>query len=121
ADSLFTYSVNDKQRLKSLMLKADILEKQEKRGEAIEHALEALKLAKQQEDYSFEARIYGFLSTQYRTIGFLDKGKDAIKNGVAVSFNIKNKDQVTKYRAMADQEMAEYALEEKEYDSAIEY
>ena len=121
ADSLFTYSVNDKQRLKSLMLKADILEKQEKRGEAIEHALEALKLAKQQEDYSFEARIYGFLSTQYRTIGFLDKGKDAIKNGVAVSFNIKNKDQVTKYRAMADQEMAEYALEEEEYDSAIEY
>lgn len=121
ADSLYTYSVNDKQRLKSLMLKADILEKQERRGEAIQQALEALKLAKAENDYSFQARIYGFLSTQYRTIGFLDKGKESIKKGVAISFNIDDKDQVTKYRAMADQEMAEYALEEKEYETAIEY
>lgn len=121
ADSLYTYSVNDKQRLKSLMLKADILEKQEKRGEAIQQALEALKLAKAEDDYSFQARIYGFLSTQYRTIGFLDKGKESIRNGLAISFNIDDKNQVTKYRAMADQEMAEYALDEKEYETAIEY
>ncbi len=121
ADSLYTYSSNNKQRLKSLMLKADILEKQEKRGEAIQHALKALKIAEEENDYSFQSRIYGFLSTQYRTIGFLDKGKESIKNGVAISFKIENKDQVTKYRAMADQEMAEYALEEQEYDRAIEY
>ena len=121
ADSLYTYSVNDKQRLKSLMLKADILEKQEKRGEAIQLALEALEIAKADNDYSFQARIYGFLSTQYRTIGFFDKGKESIKNGLAISLNIENKEQVIKYKGMADQEMAEYALEAKEYDIALEY
>ncbi len=121
ADSLYTYSSNDKQRLKSLMLKADILEKQEKRGEAIQHALKALKFAEQEKDYSFQARIYGFLSTQYRTIGFLDKGKESLKKGLEVSSNIENKDQVTKYRAMVNHEMAEYAYEEKEYEKAIEY
>lgn len=121
ADSLYTYSSNEKQRLKSLMLKADILEKQEKRGEAIQHALKALKIAEQEKDYSFQARIYGFLSTQYRTIGFLDKGKESLQNGLAVSSNIENKDQVTKYKAMVNHEMAEYAYEEKEYKIAIEY
>lgn len=121
ADSLLTYSTSGKQRLKSLMLKADIFEKQERRGEAILLALEALKIAEQENDYSFQARIYGFLSTQYRTIGFLDKGKESIKNGVAISFKIDKKDQVTKYRALADEEMAEYAMEEKEYETAIEY
>ena len=121
ADSLYTYSVNDKQRLKSLMLKADILEKQEKRGEAIQHAQKALLIAEQENDYSFQARILGFLSTQYRTIGFLDKGKETIKKGLEVSSKIENKEQVIKYRAMVNHEMAEYAYEEKEYDKAIEY
>ena len=121
ADSLYDYSTTERQRLKSIMLKADILEKQEKRGEAILLAQQALKIAEQEKDYSFQARIYGFLSTQYRTIGFFDKGKESIKNGVAISFKIDKKDQVTKYRAMADEEMAEYAMEEKEYEKAIEY
>ena len=53
ADSLFTYSSNDKQRLKSLMLKADILEKQERRGEAIQHVQQALQVAVNDKDYSF--------------------------------------------------------------------
>ncbi len=121
ADSLYTYSTTEKQRLKSLMLKADILEKQEKRGEAIQHALAALKIAKAEDDYSFQARIYGFLSTQYRTIGFFDKGRESIQKGVAISRNMTNKEQVVKYKGMAYQEMAEYALEEKDYPAAIDH
>lgn len=121
ADSLINNASNAKQRLKSIMLKADILEKQERRGEAIQQALQALEIAKTENDFSFQARIYGFLSTQYRTIGFLDKGKESINKGIEVSNHIKNKAQITKYLAMANQEMAEYALEEKEYRSAIEY
>ena len=121
ADSLLVNSQNAKQKIRLTMLIADIFEKQEKRGEAIQYAFKALEMAKQENDYSFQARIYGFLSTQYRIIGFLDKGKESIKDGVAISFKIDDKDQVTKYRAMADQEMAEYAMEEKEYIQAIEY
>lgn len=121
ADSLYTYSANGKQKLKSVMLKADILEKQEKRGEAIKQAIKALQIAKDEDDYVFQARIYGFLSTQYRTVGFLDKGKESIRNGVAISSKISDKDEVTKYKAMADQELAEYALDEKDFERAIEH
>ncbi len=121
ADSLYNYSVNGKQKLKALMLKADILEKQEKRGEAIQHALKALSIAEEENDFNFQARIYGFLSTQYRTIGFFDQGKSSLKKGLAISSKITNKEQIPKYRAMVDQELAEYALEEKGYNKAIEH
>lgn len=121
ADSLYTNSITKKQRIKSLMLKADILEKQEKRGEAIKQALNALKLAEEDKDYSFQSRIYGFLSTQYRTIGFLDKGKESLQKGVSISEKIENNNQTLKYIAMANQEMGEYALEENKYKEAIEF
>ena len=121
ADSLYNYSISERLRLRSLMLKASILEKQGQRGEAILLAQRALEIAEQEKDYSFQARIYGFLSTQYRTIGFLDKGKQSIQKGFDISSNIADKVQVTKYRALVNHEMADYAMEENEYRKAIEY
>ncbi|HLV38435.1 helix-turn-helix domain-containing protein [Xanthomarina sp.] len=121
ADSLFLHSRNEKQKIKSLMLIADILEKQEKRGEAIIYALKSLEVAKNEKDYTFQARIYGFLSTQYRTIGFMDKGKSFLNKGLEASNHIPNKRQVEKYLAMMHEENAEYALEALDYDKAIEH
>ncbi|WP_179317581.1 helix-turn-helix domain-containing protein [Winogradskyella undariae] len=121
ADSLHVYSINDKQKIKTIMLMADILEKQEKRGEAILKALEALEVSKKDEDYVWQSRIYGFLSTQYRIIGFIDKGKSFLKKGVEASTHFTNKQQILKYKAMSNHEMAEYAFEEKDYYKVIEY
>jgi len=121
ADSLYVYSVNNKQKVKTLMLIVDILEKQEKRGEAIVKALEALEICKQDEDYVWQSRIYGFLSTQYRAIGFTDKGKFFLKKGVEASSYIVDKKQVLKYKGMSNHELAEYAFDEKKYNKAIEY
>src|SRR5690606_6813433 len=121
ADSLYSYSVNDTQRIKSLMLRADILEKQEKREEAIEEARKALKIAESSNNYSFQARIYGFLSTQYRNIGFVDKGRGLLEKGIEISSKIEDKIQVTKYKAMAKQELADYAIEAEDYLKALEY
>lgn len=121
ADSLFLHSVNSGQKIKSLMLVADILEKQEKRGEAILYALQSLEIAKEVDDYSFQARIYGFLSTQYRTIGFMDKGKSFLNMGLEASTQITDKGRVEKFLAMTHEENAEYALEVLDYDKAIDY
>ncbi|WP_458628688.1 helix-turn-helix domain-containing protein [Winogradskyella sp. PC D3.3] len=121
ADSLYVYSINDKQKVKTLMLIADILEKQEKRGEAIIKALKALDIVLNEEDYIWQSRIYGFLSTQYRTIGFIDEGKKFLTKGVEASNHFSDKKQVLKYNAMSNHEMAEYAIEEKDYYKAIEY
>ena len=121
ADSLYTYSISDNQRIKSLMLSADVLEKQEQRMEAIEYAQKAIKIAEDSQDYSFQARIYGFMSTQYRQLGFSDKGKEFIQKGLEVSSKMENKRQVTKYQAMANHELADYALSENDNKKAIEY
>ena len=121
ADSLYNYSINDKQRIKSLMLSASVFEKQEKRKEAIEYAMKALKIAKKSKDFSFQARIFGFMSTQYRSLGFTDKGKEFIQKGLDISSKMENKVQVTKYQAMANHELADYAMDEGEYEKAIEY
>ncbi len=120
ADSLYIHSTSRKKQIRALMLSANILEKQERRLEGIEYALKALEICKQEKDYSFEARIYGFLSTQSRNIGYYDQGKHYLQKGIEVSSKIENQQQVERYLAMANHELAEYAFEEKDYDTALE-
>ena len=121
ADSLYNYAINDRQRVRALLLSADILDKQEKRMEGIQYAMKSLVIAEKSKDYTFQARIYGYMSTQYRELGFLDKGKDYIQKGLDISYKIKDKDQLTEYQAMANHELADYAVEEKDYKKGIEY
>ena len=121
ADSLYVYSIDDSQRMKSIMLTASIYEKKEERIESIDYAMKALEIAKKINHYSFQARIYGFMSTQYRTLGFSDKGKEYIQKGLDVSSKIENREQVTKYQAMANHELADYAMDEHDYKKAIDY
>ncbi|EGV44492.1 helix-turn-helix domain-containing protein [Bizionia argentinensis JUB59] len=119
ADSIHLNSKNVKQKLSTHMFLADILEKQDMRGEAIGHALEALEIAEAEGDYNFQSRIYGFLSSQYRIIGFLDTGKDYLEKGIEASANISDKKQALKRQGQSNQELAEYALDENDYYKAI--
>jgi len=120
ADSLHLNSNNDIQNLRSLMLKADLLEKQGRRNESIENALEALAIAENIGDYQWQAKIFGFLSTQYRHLGLLDQGKIYLKKGIAVSANIEDQLLASQFRGMTYQEMAYYAGEEEKFNEAIE-
>lgn len=121
ADSLYIYAIDDHQKTRALMLSANILDKQEDRKAGIEYAMKALELAKKSKDYSFEARIYGFMSTQYRRMGFSDKGKEYILKGLEASSKMEDKAGVSKFQAMANHELADYAMIEKKYEKAIEY
>ncbi|UMB53396.1 helix-turn-helix domain-containing protein [Lutibacter sp. A64] len=121
ADSLSIYADNEQQKIKSQILFADILAKQEKKGEAINKLLEVLEIAKQEKEYAYQARIYGFLSTLYRDIGFIDKGRNFINKGMKVSDFISDNDRRLKYIALCNQELAEYAFDEKNYNRTIEY
>ncbi|UMB59996.1 helix-turn-helix domain-containing protein [Lutibacter sp. A80] len=121
ADSLFLYSESNHNKIKSLMLTADILAKQEKRGEAIVKSLEVINIAEDEKDYVLLARNYGFLATQYRMIGFYDKGKSFLEKGIKISDYFSNKKQIENYKAICNVEFAEFALEEKDYQKAIEH
>lgn len=121
ADSLLVMAKNENEKIELTMLLADILAKQENIGDAILYAQNALQIAIRENDYIFQVRIYVFLSTQYRTIGFLDKGKSFLNKGLKTCEFVENKEHVVKYGAMIQQKFAEYALDEKAYEKAIEY
>lgn len=119
ADSLFQYASSDLHKLKALMLSADLLEKQDKREEAIAFVLRAESIANTIEDYQWQARIYGFLSTQYRIIGLIDQGKRYLKNGLEASAKVTPKSASDQYQGMVFQEMAHYAMHEEDYGKAV--
>src|SRR5699024_6186898 len=102
-------------------LSATILEREERKIEAIEYASKSLEITKELKDYSFEARIYGFLSTQNRNIGFYSEGEHYLKKGMEVIHKLKDRNKVERYLAMANHELAEYAMEKQDYINAIQY
>lgn len=119
ADSLFKASSTNLQKIKSLMLSADLHEKQSKREEAIAYVLQAESIANTIENHEWQARIYGFLSTQYRIIGLIDQGKRYLDKGLKICDKITPQSSSDQYRGMVFQEMAHYAIYEKKYEEAV--
>lgn len=119
ADSLFHHSSSEIHKLKALMLCADLLEKQDKREQAIAFVLRAESIAITIEDYQWQARIYGFLSTQYRIIGLIDQGKRYLEKGLNASEKVTPKSASNQYLGMVHQEMAHYAMLEENYAEAV--
>lgn len=119
ADSLYKTSTTELNKLKSLMLSADLLEKQSKREESIAYVLKADSIASTIENYEWQARISGFLSTQYRIIGLIDQGRRYLDKGLEASEKIKPQSVSNQYTGMIYQEMAHYAIYEENYTKAV--
>src|SRR5690606_26074749 len=109
----------DLQRIKSLMLSADLLEKQNKREETIAYVLRADSLASATKNHEWEARISGFLSTQYRILGLIDQGKRYLKKGLEASDKITSQSTSNQYKGLVYQEMAHYAMHDTDYVEAV--
>lgn len=120
ADSLYRGSKTEIQKVKSLMLLADLLEKQGRRNEAIEYALKAEELASANLNYQWMARVYGFLATQYRIVGLADHGKTYLQKSVAISDKFTDESSYDSYMGIIFQEKAYYAIGEKKYGESIE-
>lgn len=121
SDSLYKVANSSKDKIKALLLSADILVKQNKRTDGIHYALKALNFAKESSDFNYLARIYGFLSTQCRTIGFYEKGKYYLNQGLSASLKFTDVSKKLPYQAMVDHEMAEYALINNDYIKGLNY
>lgn len=119
ADSLYLNSNSGMQKLKSLMLSASVLEKSGERAKAIDKALLSLSIAEKTKDYVWQGRILGFLSTQYRHIGFLEQGKIYLEKGLELSSKMEDLKSGQHFRGLTYQEMAYYALQEKRFKDVI--
>src|SRR5690606_34479553 len=82
SDSLYRFSANELQRVKSLMLTSTLYQQTGDNKQAINYALQAGEIAARNKLYEWQARIFGFLSTQYRIAGIYNKGKVHLERGM---------------------------------------
>lgn len=118
SDSLYRHSTQDIHRLKALMLTSSLSQQKGDIRKSVHYAETADKIAVKNKFYDWEARIAGFLSTQYRLMGLYDQGKVYLEKGQRVSEHIEN-DQIRKlYLGLIYQETAYYEIEYDNYDKA---
>ncbi len=118
SDSLYRNSEKEIHRLKALMLSSTLFQQKSEMKKSIQFAEKADEIAVKNKFYDWEARIAGFLSTNYRQIGLYDQGEKYLEKGKKVSKLIENDQIKTLYLGMIYQETAYYALADNNYQKA---
>lgn len=120
SDSLFLSASNQVNKVKALMLKSTLYSQKGHMEMAIAIATKAEKIANDHNIYEWQARISGFLSTQFRSVGLYKIGEEYLDKGIIASENltgnIKNL-----YAGMVYQEKSIYSLNIKDYNTALYY
>ncbi|MDF3026441.1 MAG: helix-turn-helix protein AraC type [Fluviicola sp.] len=118
ADSLYRHSKPEIFRLKALMLSSSLFQQKGDIKKSVQYAVKADSIAVSQQFYDWEARIAGFLSTQYRIMGLYEEGEEYLEKGKNVSNKIENEQMKKLYLGMIYQETAYYEIEYEKYKKA---
>lgn len=118
-DYLYKISKNNSERIKAYILKATLLRQYGIRKEAASALVYADSLAKLDHDYTFQARINGFLSTLYRENEIPSIGKVYLQKALDVSKKIEDKSEMYKFQGNLSQEIAYYEMLDANYSKAI--
>lgn len=121
SDSLFIHSAPPLHKLKSLMLTASIYEQLGQQEESIKYALKAEEIASKIQDYDWQAKISGFLSAQYRNLGLLQAGKQALNRGIEIIQKVEEEKKRNFYYGLVHQELAYYEINDKNFTKAKEF
>lgn len=119
ADSLYKNAETDQQKIRSSMLSASLLHKTGITNEAILHAKRADELAEKSNNYDLQARVCGLMSTIYREAKLPVEGKIYLEKALKASKKINDKDNSNKFQGNLHQEMAYYAMDEKNPAEAV--
>ncbi len=118
ADSLYRNSKQEIHRLKALMLSSSLFQQKGDIKKSVQFAVKADKIAVKYDYYDWEARIAGFLSTQYRIMGLYEEGEEYLEKGKTVSLKIENDQMKKLYLGLIYQETAYYEIEYKNFKKA---
>lgn len=118
ADSLYRNSKPELNKLKALMLSSSLFQQKGDIKKSVQFAVKADKIAVKNDFYDWEARIAGFLSTQYRIMGLYEEGEEYLEKGKTVSLKIENDQMKKLYLGMIYQETAYYEIEYKNFKKA---
>ncbi|MNU77957.1 DNA-binding transcriptional regulator ChbR [compost metagenome] len=118
ADSLYQHSKPEIFQLKALMLSSSLFQQKGDIKKSVQYAVKADSIAVKHKIYDWEARIAGFLSTQYRIMGLYEEGEEYLEKGKEVSNKIENEQMKKLYLGMIYQETAYYEIEYEQYKKA---
>ncbi|SMC62993.1 helix-turn-helix domain-containing protein [Moheibacter sediminis] len=121
ADSLYLQSETNYQKFKSLMLKAHVYAQIGELQPSIEAAKKAEILVSETNFHSWQARISGFISTQYRVSGLYSEAKKYLDKTFNHSKKIKSDSESARIQSFIYQEKADISKQEKDYPQAIAY
>lgn len=121
ADSLYVHKTNDLQGVKVLMLTASLNSQVGNPIDAIVIALEAKKLAAKTNEIVWQARILGFLSTQFRNMSLFEKSKAYLKEAIEVSKKIKDESRRNVFLGLVYQEWSYASIADKDLKKAFEW
>jgi len=119
ADSLFQISKTPKFQAKSLMLSATLHQQTGDMKKAVDYALKAEQIAVGSDDFLWQSRIYGFLSSQYRNLGLYSESKNYIEKSESIVKKIDNPAYVENMLGFIMQEKAYYEIQFKNYKKAL--
>ncbi|PPL04341.1 helix-turn-helix domain-containing protein [Parapedobacter indicus] len=119
ADSLYQTAVSDIHKIRSLMLISDMYHRMANRDSSIHYAVKAERIAEQADNYVWQARICGVLSTQHRETGLYNAGRRYIEKGLKVIEKVANPEAANQFKGQCFQELGFYDVEEGRYEEAI--
>ncbi|WP_300666235.1 AraC family transcriptional regulator [Fluviicola sp.] len=118
ADSLYRNSTLEIHQLKALMLSSSLFQQKGDIKKSVQYAVKADSIAVKNKIYDWEARIAGFLSTQYRIMGLYEEGEEYLEKGKEVSNKIENEQMKKLYLGLIYQETAYYEIEYEDFKKA---
>lgn len=116
---LYKISANNAERIKASMLRATLLRQNGMRNEAVAALKRADSLAVADKNYTFQARVNGFLSTIYREYEIYSLGKVHLQKAIAASEKIVDKNEMYKFQGNLSQEKAYYEMDSSNFLQAI--
>lgn len=121
ADSLYKEAKEPLQKVKSLMLLAELNMLIGKKEKAVKYVFQAEDITSDKGLYEWQARIYGFLSSHYRSIGLKKQSKIYLEKGLEVIDKAEDKAIINQYKGSCFQELGLYEIENKNYQKAVDY
>lgn len=120
ADSLYKISETPLLKTRSLMLSATLYKQSGDVKKSIEYALKSGEIIGQTDNFQWQAKVYGFLASQYRILKLHDSSRKYLEKAFQISGKIENPKAANNMKGLMLQEKAYNDIEQKNFKKAIE-
>lgn len=121
ADSLYMTAHKPLDKVKSLLLSAELYHSAGEFKKSICYGENAHSLLSQIDDAEWRCRVNEFLAKEYRLVGLFERSKKYTLKGMEAAKSVSDIRKREEILGLLDQEMAYYEIEQGNYSNAIQY